>query len=867
MLRILIGFVLIILLASRCVGEVLIDTRFGPTNRAVPTDQPSSRITGVMNEPWSDNSTWAKATIRYSSLEEEGRGFLRVDLQKVETGHAQLRTALTDLKESAFYTLEIDSRSVDGVPLKVGIRQEGEPYDFAWQSEIACGDRFGKKRLDFELPALPRPMGVYLLVQQVGRVDIASVRLERVSREQMTQRIIGRSKAGGSKNQARNSVFPLGLPTGWNLAPTEHQHEPTIDVVPGENQPVALRVRGAKPFTIYSAPIALRDPSKKHTASVYFKGAGVVHVRVRSETQELSGVKLDISPTEWRRLISPFQPKLLGKWVILEINGTGELTMDRVQVEVGDWATEFQQPPQLSVRSVSPVDLSFDAEPLTVEIASIGFPAGGAPMNVALLAPRADGGMNKLEDKLIGKPAALETVRFSDVSQLGSFRVEVRRGNIVTERVLHRVRKPRFAGVDGAVGNFGVHTDLTTAHLQMAKAVGANWVRLHDAGHFVTGWHWLEAARGQWNWSDAAVERIRGQHLSILGTLSTSPEWASFMDKPRNEYFDRFWLPRDQAAFENYIQQITSRYRGQIDAWDVWNEPWFSNWFSVSYDEVARRYVRPEKSPERFVEMTRAARRILAQTNPSATLVGLNSTTNSYESPTMMLGRVWTSGVRDAGGLADVDVLGFHMYDGSAALHPQDAVEAGMAEAVGPLGKIDKPVWMTEGQAAREIAGFGLLEATVPGADVEDTFRTSDRLVRQLIALKAAGVEKSFLYSMHSYQSLDNPSEWRALVCGDGSFHPSATAFSQMAYRLDGATFIGRAETQKCYVYRFARGKEVIAVVAPRELGRWLIGGPARAEDVFGNPPANGVMTGSTIFYIVGSERDVEVSQAALRAQ
>ena len=61
----------------------------------------------------------------------------------------------------------------------------------------------------------------------------------------------------------------------------------------------------------------------------------------------------------------------------------------------------------------------------------------------------------------------------------------------------------------------------------MVKALGYNWVRLHDAGWEYTGWWWLERTPGTWTFRDDAIRRYRDQHLTILGQLGTAPTWAS----------------------------------------------------------------------------------------------------------------------------------------------------------------------------------------------------------------------------------------------------------------------------------------------------------------------------------------------------
>ena len=40
------------------------------------------------------------------------------------------------------------------------------------------------------------------------------------------------------------------------------------------------------------------------------------------------------------------------------------------------------------------------------------------------------------------------------------------------------------------------------------------------------------------------------------------------------------------AFCASYCRVVAGRYRGVIDAYDVWNEPWITEWWAVGYDET-----------------------------------------------------------------------------------------------------------------------------------------------------------------------------------------------------------------------------------------------------------------------------------------
>jgi len=71
----------------------------------------------------------------------------------------------------------------------------------------------------------------------------------------------------------------------------------------------------------------------------------------------------------------------------------------------------------------------------------------------------------------------------------GAFRIEAHvkkpNGERISpyyEIIVHRLHRPHYWMKDAPNSPFGIHTNSTVRHIMMAKAVGVNWTRLHDAG-------------------------------------------------------------------------------------------------------------------------------------------------------------------------------------------------------------------------------------------------------------------------------------------------------------------------------------------------------------------------------------------------
>ena len=76
--------------------------------------------------------------------------------------------------------------------------------------------------------------------------------------------------------------------------------------------------------------------------------------------------------------------------------------------------------------------------------------------------------------------------------------------------------------------------------------------------------------------------------VMIYGELSTAPKWATYYQDSGLKtfgYWDKFFQPKNLADFENYVKVVVAKYKGVIDYWDIWNEPWNVEWWAVAHDK------------------------------------------------------------------------------------------------------------------------------------------------------------------------------------------------------------------------------------------------------------------------------------------
>ncbi len=871
-----IALLLLVPAVASAAPRTLVDSDFGARGVPIPTGLAQGRVTGSLPAGWRDNSEWAKAYVDYKASREAGRAFTRVDVTRIEDGWAQMAFNLPQPAAPVLMRLSLSVRSATASPLQVGVRLLGPPYTFVWQTTLSTTPEW--KPYSYEFPVEPpkQPAGLFVVFPHVGSVDVESVRLVQLSYDDLEAEIRAKNPDGGPPNLLRCSRFPLGLQSGWSLGRDNSDGDdvvtaPDPDAVGPSGAP-SLSIRSKEPWRLYCEPFTVPVPMDRHTASFYARGDGTLSVSVMADGRLLAATRQALkSGPDWQRISLTFAPSLMAKVYCVRLEGTADAWVDAMQVANGASARPYV--PQMAAEvalacppsDAAPARVQFDDEP-----AELAWAVTGAPAGAVLKARVVDvyGDEAPLPSVKLGagflQEGGLSYLAFPD-RPYGPFRVEAQvedaAGKTISppnELVVFRLRRPRYWDKDAPLSPFGVHTLSTTRHDLMAKAVGANWTRLHDAGLDYIGWYHLEPQKGVWTFHDKEINRYRRDHIKVLGLLSTAPFWASYYPgRPVNGYFDRFYQPKRMEDFAEYVRTVTTRYKGVIDTWDIWNEPWIHAWWPVAHDPSKpdrSGYVTSRNPQADFVRLMKTAYETAKSVDPSLTILGVN-TTNGGGGDDSMSGNEWTRGVLAAGGLKYCDVVCYHDYAGGVLAYPGDDIEKGFQDAVGPIiqaqGRLDRPVWMTEGSAARELMGNGMYHYTVEGQDPQANTESADRLCRFVVSLLGTGCGKVFVYSMHTHNYFGQGSPWAALVTPEGYLHPSAAGYAAMTWELEDTVFRQRTEPAKgVYAYQFeARdGSRSVAVLAPQP-GHAPHATPA-GRDLFGNPLPAGTPLGDTLVYV-----------------
>ncbi len=215
-------------------------------------------------------------------------------------------------------------------------------------------------------------------------------------------------------------------------------------------------------------------------------------------------------------------------------------------------------------------------------------------------------------------------------------------------------------------------------------------------------WADIEPQPGLWNFTrfDAYVDSAAAHGASVLYTLGSTPRWASARPDEAGPYGPGCAAePARMADWIAYVREVVTRYRGRIQAYELWNEPLFAD---IARDRGAPSFYSGNVAT--MVEMARHVRSAIDQIDPAAKLV-TPGFVNGVDRLELFL---------DAGGARLVDAVAYHLYSDSTQRFVTQVEDVRRIMRRCGVGKM--PLWNTEcgvddGQSPSLLAQFLLLGA------------------------------------------------------------------------------------------------------------------------------------------------------------
>jgi len=200
--------------------------------------------------------------------------------------------------------------------------------------------------------------------------------------------------------------------------------------------------------------------------------------------------------------------------------------------------------------------------------------------------------------------------------------------------------------------------DATDPVLSLARDGGFHWVKQRFEWRNIEG---KGKGRFEWDEPDRLVDAAEARGLKIIARVDNQPQWASSkVTWPATSPPDRMedWV--------DYVSALAARYKGRIQAYEIWNEP-----------NLDREWGGQPPDPKAYTTMLQASYRAIKAADPGALVVSAGLSPTTTQSAQAMRDVDFYQGMYAAGAKGSYDVLGVHAAGFKAAPCADPAEVAG----------------------------------------------------------------------------------------------------------------------------------------------------------------------------------------------
>jgi hypothetical protein len=202
--------------------------------------------------------------------------------------------------------------------------------------------------------------------------------------------------------------------------------------------------------------------------------------------------------------------------------------------------------------------------------------------------------------------------------------------------------------------------------------------------NFDSAWVKVEPQRGVWDFThlDDDIAEAQKHHAEVDLVLFSTPTWASVRPTEISKFAWQTPGIRAEAGnmadWELYVRTVSTRYKGKVHNYEMWNEPNLGSSFSGDVPQL--------------VQLCKAAYKTLKSVDRSIKVIS--------PSPAPGGGLAYLRSFLEAGGGGTFDVLGFHFYDNLSAdrIHPESIVDTAtqLRSLLASYKLTQKSIWNTE---------------------------------------------------------------------------------------------------------------------------------------------------------------------------
>ncbi len=808
------------------------------TTVASSSDAPTDKgiIKGAIASGWGDNSNWADVDVEYARETvnpHRGQASQKIVVKRVTSGAVQF-VQNVPLRKGRIHVWKLWMRGRPGTSVTLSIRQAGAPYaEYATQTASLAAE-WQEFRV---FGAIPEDTGGFLMVRatspQTLWIDDSTLQdLTRAASDAPARS--GNMLAGGGS-------FEAGMPFGWSVRFEGDQGfrpqdpRPRIETATAAVGQKSLRCDlPAGADARISSPLLGFNFGREHTLSFWAK-ARVPDTTLQATIEKAFGGGVTLG-TQWKRYTMttklPFLPYTQLRFQVPQTTTGNTVWLDGVQLEERAEASPgyiAPEPVELSLQLPQPGHVLLDNEPGLVRLGVAGRLAAGARLRLSV----AD-----LAGKSVAVPAvALPATSFAlpamnnrrGTWKLRAQVVDAGGKAISAPYELVWARLPRPKNIDPQRSYFGLHLPLSQNYFDIARRIGVRRTRLHDTS-MVGKWSIAEPERDRFQFFDVGIDMAQRSGIAVLGMLDGAPRWTT--TRPREGYWGIWNIPDQPGAldrWDNYVRRVVGHFKGRIDSWEIWNEPWGAWWLASE---------NPNATPQLYGELSRRAYTVAKTVNPQVSILGIDT----YP------GSTWTNLVLPHAGPKYFDGFSFHEYNDAVFGGPNPIPSLRRREFIEAQAKFGqpKPLWNTEGG----LFGVGSWLASETGG--MPVTQQPAYIVRYDVTHMAAGIHATYLYALHTDPTLGDiqtaTSEY------DRSVKPILAARAVLASMVDGLGAPVRSELVKGVdLYTYPGGRTSVLWSYDGEKHSLRVPRGVRVLDVWGNtlPEAATISVGVEPIYFV----------------
>jgi polysaccharide biosynthesis protein PslG len=278
-------------------------------------------------------------------------------------------------------------------------------------------------------------------------------------------------------------------------------------------------------------------------------------------------------------------------------------------------------------------------------------------------------------------------------------------------------------------------------------------------------WSRVEPRPGtfDWSWHDTVFDLHRRNGVNIIGVIGPSVGWAT--PEPGDGSDSVSFYPPDPDRYAAFAKTVAARYKGKVQAWEIWNEPENASFW------------KPAPDPAAYAQLLIKAHAAIKSVDPSVTVLS---------GGVVPFDPGFLNAVAANGAWGAFDALSVHPYVDPFTPEAAQIDVVGIKNVQTLAARYgSKPLWVTEYGW-----GSGACERDPVGRTNED--QQANNLVRGALLLRGAGAERVLWYNFKDVQqpcygivrSGSNNSDYSQLK-------PAAIALKVLNQQVGGAQPLG----------------------------------------------------------------------------